>query len=778
MVYRTLQRLFVALSLTLSLTIHAQTILSKNECKIGEAEAKDIIDRFTGGKLKVEVQLCLPKDANGHDSYTYFVKGKTLHIKASNGVAACRGFYDYVKEKGAGIASWSGNRFELPADLSVEARTVTSPYRDHQYFNVVTYGYTAPFWDEERWDRELDWMALHGIDMPLLLIAQEQVYREVFLDMGLSNEEIDAWEVGPAHLPWMRMGNLSGNSFDGPLGAEWNERQVQLCRHVIGRMRRLGMKPICPAFGGFVPKDFVKHYDGTLDYTGWDWVPRDTRNYRLNPGSKAFAEVGTRFIRKWEEKFGKCQYYLSDSFNEMEIPQDKALMTSYGDAIYKSIHDANPNAVWTMQGWTIGFQRNSWGNGIFEALVKNVPDDKFLLLDMATDYNRTWWQSTYNWDHYDGFYGKSWVWSVIPNMGGKTAFTGVIDYYANGRLDALRSSNRGNLTGYGIAAEGVENNEMIYELITDGGWASATDSIDVITWLRNYAICRYGDFTQQDAHYYAALRASVYASFRDHPQFGWQVRNNIIGRGSVQLNDFFYNTVDKLFANPALLKSRIERMKFGKSSKKDKSIAAHTLYMADLIEAAALYVSGKIEVVNSNIRRAVEANDKMLANDLLKALTSLMLRLDRSLSMHPLYNLEAWEAQAMKIASSKEGKRRNAVNARRIVSVWYGDHKKDEPVNDYACRIWAGLIRDYYLPRLIGTWNRRINGTEFDQIAFENSFVEKAPILSPQEPLNQADVIDFLCSLITDAKQLAGVDINDGKDIQQGDWRKSFFKEE
>lgn len=757
--------LILLLFLAVSVFANAQSVLSKAERRTGEREALEVINRFTGGQMKVRVELTLAKDAGGHDCYQYAVKGNTLTVKASSGVAACRGFYDYVKSKGAGIATWSGNRFVVPEDMGVEQKSVVSPYRDHQYFNVVTYGYTAPFWDEARWDKELDWMALHGIDMPLLLLAQEQVYREVFLDMGLTSEEIDAWEVGPAHLPWMRMGNLSGNSFDGPLGRDWNERQVALCKHVIDRMRRLGMKPICPAFGGFVPKDFVKHYDGTIDYTGWDWVPQDTRNYRLNPGSKAFAEVGTRFIRKWEEKFGRCEYYLSDSFNEMEIPQDKALMTSYGDAIYKSISDANPDAVWVMQGWTVGFQRDSWGNGIFEALVKNVPDEKFMMLDMATDYNKTWWKSSYNWDYYDAFYGKPWVWSVIPNMGGKTAFTGVIDYYANGRLDAQHSANRGNLTGYGIAAEGVENNEIIYELITDGGWIGAADSIDVEKWLDDYAICRYGDVAKQDRLWHDALRKSVYNGFCDHPQFAWQVRNNIVGRGSVQLNDDFYQAVESLFSDAEMLKHRLQNM----------TDDSQRLLRADLIEAAAMYVGGKIEVMNSGIRRAVEADNKSLANEILTELKALMLRLDKSLTAHPLYNLELWENQAMKVAGNDADKKRNAVNARRIVSVWYGDHRQDEPVNDYACRIWAGLIRDYYMPRLVGTWERRINGREFDQIAFENSFVEKAPSLTPQQPLAEEEVVDFLVQLVSDAKALAGVDVNDGGDQKLGDWRKSFF---
>lgn len=716
----------------------AQSMLTKAQQKNGEAEALAVINRFTGNQLSVKVQLILPKDAKGHDSYSYRMEGDTLLIQASDGVAACRGFYDWVKQKNAGISSWSGSRFQKPSDLSTVPQSVTSPYRDHQYMNVVTYGYTAPFWDQERWDRELDWMALHGIDMPLLLLAQEQVYREVFLDMGLTKEEIDAWEVGPAHLPWMRMGNLSGNSFDGPLGETWNRQQVELCRHVIDRMRRLGMKPICPAFGGFVPKAFVDHYQGTIDLTGWDWVPESDRNYRLNPGSEAFVEVGTRFIRKWEEKFGKCTYYLSDSFNEMAIPNDPDLMTAYGDAIYKSICDANPDAVWTMQGWTLGYQRSSWGNGILKALLKHVPDDKFMALDMATDYNACFWHAPFDWDSYEGFYQKEWVWSVIPNMGGKTAMTGFLDYYANARIEAQRSPNRGNLTGYGFAPEGVENNELLYELITDAGWVGAQDSINVSQWMNKYADCRYGDTDLKASirSYHQALRQSVYNSFQDHPQFAWQVRNNIIGQGNVNQNEIFCKGVEQLFHY----------------LEEHPNAPVSNLLKADLMEAAALYTSGKLEVVNARIRKAVDARQMDQAHVLLQQLEDLMWRMDKALTTHPLYNLEVWEKQAMSRADDSNMKR-NAVNARRIISVWYGNHEKDEPVNDYACRVWAGLIRDYYLPRLIGTWKREIDGTPFDQIAFENSFVNKAPMLSPQTNLSADEIIPFLVQLVNDAAE-------------------------
>lgn len=706
-------------------------VLSPAEQQAAEQEAKRVIDHFTGGQMQVQLDCSLPKKQGGLENYTYAMTDGVLTVKGSSGVALCRGFYDFVKSQGTGISTWSGSRFEKPSVTSVPERSVTSPYRDHQYMNVVTYGYTTPYWDQARWDKEIDWMALHGIDMPLVLIAQEAVYRMVFKDMGLSDAEIDEWEVGPAHLPWMRMGNLAGNSFDGPLSKAWNEGQIALAKHVINRLRRLGMKPIFPAFGGFVPPKFTQHHSGTTEATGWEWVPQSLRNYRLNPSSPAFVEVGRRFIAKWDSIFGAGRYYLSDSFNEMKIPQDKALMTQYGDSIYHSIRSANPEAVWVMQGWTLSYQLGSWQNGIFEALVKNVPDDKFMMLYMATDYRNNLWET------YPAFYGKQWVWSVLPNMGGKTAMTGYIDKYANDRRTPWSSPNRGNLTGYGFGPEGVENNEILYELITDGGWTSQHQDINVSNWLKQYSLCRYGEYTEAQKAYHDGLRKSVYNSFRDHPQFGWQVRTNITGMGSVNQNEDYYKGVEALFANVDALKQR-------------KS----PLLQHDLVEAAALYCSGKIERLNTRIQSAIDQSQPQLADSLLHVLETLMTDMDRALTCHPLYNLTHWEQLAQDMGTNAAEKKRYAQNARRIVSTWIQPHNRTEPVNDYSCRVWAGLVRDYYMPRLLRTWKQKMGKETFNSVEFENQFVASAPSLSPYQPV-AADTIQFLADLVQ-AAQAAG----------------------
>jgi alpha-N-acetylglucosaminidase len=697
---------------------------------LGLSEARGVINRFTGGQMNVHLSLGLPCTADGADRYVYHVSHGQLYVDASSGVALCRGFYDYVKSLGAGICSWSGNRFALPPHLSdVKAKTVTSPYRDHAYMNVVTYGYSMPYWDTTRWDKEIDWMALHGVDMPLMLIAQEAVYRMVFHKMGLSDAEIDSWEVGPAHLPWMRMGNISRSEtvpFEGPLSKNWHQEQIALLRHILARIRPLGMKPVFPAFGGFVPKAFTEHYpDAKLTETGWGG---SFHNYRLDPLSPHFVKIGQLFVQTWDSIFGAGKYYLSDSFNEMAVPSDTALLTSYGDAVYASIHSANPDATWVMQGWTLGYQRDEWGSGRLQALLRHVPADRMMLLDMATDYNKCFWQNGYNWDAYPAFYGKQWVWSVIPNMGGKTAQTGQLSYYANGRFDALNAPNRGNLTGYGFAPEGIENNELLYELVADGGWHA--DSLQLKDWLSNYARCRYGSYPADVASYYDGLLHSVYNSFTDHPRFAWQRRPDHDVRGTVAENDAFYQGVVHLFAHPSQMWNS-------------------PLYRSDLIEAAAFYAGGRAEQLMPSIQQAIDQGDTLTADKLIARFRTLLTDADRILTLHPLYRLERWEQMAARMGTDATESKTYARNARRIVSTW--GTSASSGLNDYSARVWSGLVRGYYLPRWLAYYSNALGRTHIDIRAWEDAWVDSAPSLQSAESV-PADTLGFLQHIIAEGR--------------------------
>lgn len=53
--------------------------------------------------------------------------------------------------------------------------------RFRYYQNVCTQSYSNVWWDWPRWEKEIDWMALNGYNMPLAYTGQEALWQEVTL---------------------------------------------------------------------------------------------------------------------------------------------------------------------------------------------------------------------------------------------------------------------------------------------------------------------------------------------------------------------------------------------------------------------------------------------------------------------------------------------------------------------------------------------------------------------------------------------------------------------
>ncbi|SES85686.1 alpha-N-acetylglucosaminidase [Prevotella sp. kh1p2] len=695
-----------------------------------EKEAEGVIRRFAGREIPMHLALSL-KPVDGCDQFATSVKNGKLTIKGSSGVALCRGFYEYVRQHKTGLCTWTGKRLSLPQRLDDQSTTrKVSPYKHHYYLNVVTYGYTAPYWDWSRWQEEIDWMALHGIDMPLMLVANEAIYTRVLKRMGMNEADINAYFVGPAHLPWMRMGNISG--IDGPLTASWHSNQIALAHKILARMRALGMKPICPAFAGFVPQALQKLYPKAR-ITETSWSGGAFHNWMLSADEPLFHAMGKLFVEEWEKEFGKNTYYLADSFNEMQLPFGKGednekhrMLADYGQKIYSAIADANPRAVWVIQGWMFGYQRDIWDDASMQALLSKVPDNRMLILDMAEDYNHHYWRNGANWDFFNGFHNKPWVYSVIPNMGGKTAYTGVLEFYANGRLKALRSPHKGNLVGYGMAPEGLENNEVIYELVADGGWTAGP--IDLNTWLADYSECRYGRPCSRLGDYWRGMLASVYGSFTDHPRYNWQLRPGSNVKGTVCFNDSLFAGIEA-FAAAA------------------PELNASALYQADLIELTALYAGAKMEILTRQIARPYREGHTSQAEALQRTFTRVALTTDSLLDSHPTLRMDRWIAYARKAAGADSTlAAQYERNARRIVTVW------GPPVDDYSARIWSGLIRSYYLPRWQHYFESLRTKQPFDFKTFELQWVASTHNLGARRPVK--DVTATCRRLINECKEI------------------------
>lgn len=645
-----------------------------------EQPAWQVINRKFGDCGK-NVRLKLMDCQDGKDYFSVKASKGVLTIEGSSQVALCYAFRRYMQEACGSMATWGGSHVVLPKvwpDYSLQHQT--TPYNLRYFLNVCTYGYTAPFWGWERWEQEIDWMALHGVNFPLATVAAEAIAERVWLRLGLEKEDVQSFFTAPAHLPWHRMGNL--NSWDGGLTDNWQKEQIELQHRILERMRELDMHPIAPAFAGFVPMAFVqKHPEIKFNHLKWGGFDENYNAYVLPPDSPFFVEIGKMFIEEWEKEFGKNKYYLSDSFNEMELPIDKndkegknRLLAQYGETIYNSIVVGNPDAVWVTQGWTFGYQRSFWDQAGLSALLNRVPDDKMIIIDLGNDFPKWVWKTEQTWKRHGGFYGKKWIFSYVPNFGGKNILTGELDMYASASVEALQAECGKDLVGFGSAPEGLESNEVVYELLADAGWSDTVINLDM--WLERYCKARYGGYPDNMSEAWTLLRKSTYGSFYAYPRFTWQtVVPDSIRETKVAMNDDFFRAVE-LFLNCS------------------ESLRQSELYRNDAIEFAAFYLGAKADLLYVKALEMKKMGNKTEADRKLAQTVSLLLNADRLLLSHPLHRLDRWIEQARDCGASAMDCERYEMNAKRLITTWGGRQE------DYAARVWSGLIKDYYIPRL------------------------------------------------------------------------------
>ena len=662
--------------------------------------AKDVLNR-TIGKSDASKFVFHSTESTSTDTYSIKVENNKVHVTGSSTTALCRGAYDYLRNSCQSIISWSGNKINIPKQLPEVYKTVSSPFKYRYYMNTVTHGYTTPYWDWNRWEKELDWMAIHGMNMPLIAGAHEAILYRVFKKIGLTDNEILDYFSGPAHFPWNRMGNIGG--WDGPPPASFFKKQIDLNHKMLNRMHELEMEPIVHAFAGFVPNGISRIYpDEKVRELGWGGF--EEKVHILSPESNLFVKIGKMYIEEWEKEFGKNKFYLADSFNEMDVPLNdnpemaKQELAAYGEVVYKPIKEANPDAVWVMQGWTFPYHRDKtgklfWTPERLKAMMSKVPDDKLLILDMANEYNALFWKIDYSWEMYEGFFGKQWIYSFIPNMGGKVPLNGDLNFYATAPKEALQYSKKGNLIGFGFAPEGIENNEVIYELLTDWGWR--TEEINLDSWLEMYCKARYGGFPPKMKKSWDLLRKSCFGTFTDHPRFRYQFRPGKKGSGTVHQSEDFTKAV-KLF---------LECSEGLKGSK---------LYVFDAIELGTQLLGLDVD---NKLHEAQRAKKKAGFKLYEKAISEMKF-IDRLLASHPNHKLENWVALARNFGNTPKEKQYYESNAKRLITTWGGG------VNEYAARTWNGLIGTYYAERWEMWLNAEKEDFKFEMLKWEEEWIQ------------------------------------------------------
>ncbi len=656
------------------------------------AAVRAVLQRTLGERAN-NFDLELIEAENGRHSAHISASGGRVSLRGTSGVALCRAAYTYLRQQCSAMVTWGGRHLDLPAQFpSVAEYSIDCPYRFVQYYNPCTFGYSTAYWDWSRWERELDWMAFHGITMPLAMEGQEAIWQSVWRSFGVTQLELDHFSTGPGHLPWHRMGNI--NYFDGPLPQGWITKKQALQVRILNRMRSLGMTPVAPAFSGFVPEGFKRsHPDarmftllwGTGDYPT---MPRESKTFILHPAEKdLYREIGRRFIHQYKKAFGEVRYYLADTFNELAPPVTPATryddLAEFGRTVYEGILAGDPNGTWVMQGWLFADDPNFWDNPSIEALLSRVPDERMIVLDYTNDADANAHTRFHGgqWKRHHAFFGKQWVNGMAHTFGGNNNVKGDLALIAAQPFAVLSDPDKGNLVGWSMDPEGIENNEVVYELMTDIGWSRTPIDLDV--WIASYCTARYGDDSAEMRNAWQLLTKSAYSAHSWMSKHRWQMRPSL--EPSKEYEQRFQYSVD----TGPVFQEAVESF----LACSDRLIA-NQFYRNDLIELVSQSVGGSVDHLLAATCKAHQQGRSDKRDEQSRAALAMLLRIDGLMNLRPDRRLETWVGFARSWAVSADEAAYYDQNSRRLITFWGWSE-----LSDYAARVWAGLIRDYYVPR-------------------------------------------------------------------------------
>lgn len=657
------------------------------------------------------IQRLLPDHADQFivETITSPSTNELFEIESVEGKVALRGTSDaaiasalnwYLKYSCNAHVSWCGNNLDLPDNLPTVADKIhrESPYTYRYYFNYCTHSYTMAFWDWERWEKEIDWMALNGINMPLAITGQAAVWREVYRDMGLSDLELAAFFTGPAYFGWGWMGNIDG--WGGPLPSSWIDSHAELQKKILARQRALGMKPILPAFSGHVPPALQKHFPNAKisKLKGWGGFQG---TYVLDPLDPLFNKIGKAFILKQTEIYGTDHLYSADTFNEMDPASgDLKYLADVSKSVFRSMTEGDPKAVNVMQAWLF-LHENFWTQDRIKAYLDGVPNDRLILLDLFASAKPQWKRT-------EAFHGKPWIWCMLNNWGGKMGMYGRSHAVAN-ELPTLKDApEAGQLVGIGLSPEGLQTNPFIYDLMTEMTWRN--EPVNVRDWTRSYIRRRYGKTSLKAETAWDILATTLYdcRNKRHGPQgahYCMRPTPNFSG-GSFVRSELFYEPEKIREALKLMLEASTE---LGESD----------AFQYDLVDLTRQCMSDLSLELHHELDKAYKAGNaaelKLVGDRWLEAI----LDLDRLLATRPEFLLGNWLEPAKKWATTPEERLLYEWNSRNLITLW-GD--KHSPLHDYAQKQWSGLMKDFYYPR----WEAMLTqvtsdlkaGKSFDQRSF------------------------------------------------------------
>jgi len=626
--------------------------------------ASGIIKRLTPS-IRNHFKLEVVEQVAGKDVYEIESSSGKIVLRGNNGVSLASAYGRYLRDYCKVHYSMWGDQMTLPDQLPTvqEKVRVVNPRQFRHFFNYCTFNYTATWWDWQRWERMIDILAMHGVNMPLAIVGVEGVWYHSLLEIGFTDLEARQFIAAPIYLNWQWMSNLEGTG--GPMPKSYIDSHLKLGRQIMNRQISLGMTPIVHGFSGHVPRLFKEEFPESRVDIKHGWARNSFKGAaQLDPMDPLFERFGLIYLKNQIKLLGTAHYYMADPFHEGQPPiGGNEYLTKVGERISGLFTAVDPKAIWVMQTWSMR-----------TPIVEAVDKKKIILMNL----HGSRWKGIPK--------GYKFTQGQLNNFGGRTHMHGDLENIARDLYTTTLAESK-ECIGVGMWTEGINDNPVNYHLAMEMNWAEGP--VDVKSWLKNYTLQRYGASRLEFDQAWQLLLKGPYS------RGGYGYSSMVAARPGLNpmksgpnqrlKQSQYYDTKDLVKAWELLL--------LGADECRDSAG-----YRFDLADCGRQSLSNLATVFQRRIAKAFFDKDRAALNKAGKEFTELLDDIDKLISSCPEMLMGKWQADAMAWATTPEEKKYYASMGATLPTTW-GSDTPDSSLYDYAWREWGGLVKTFYKKR-------------------------------------------------------------------------------
>lgn len=636
-----------------------------------------LLERIEEGLSKKIVTETISSE---QDFFELDQKGDKIIIRGNNYVSIATGVNWYLKYYAGIHLSWNGMKADLPnvlpPVLHKERRQTNLKYR--YALNYCTFSYSMAFWDWKRWEREIDWMALHGINLPLAVVGTDVVWRNTLVKLGYSLDEINEFIAGPGFQAWWLMNNLEG--WGGPNPDSWYEQQETLQKRILKRMREFGMEPILPGYSGMLPHNAKEKLGVNVSDPGiWQGYSRPAF---LQPTDSRFESIAKLYYQELTHLYGQAKFYSMDPFHEGGNT-DGVDLEAAGKAIWKAMKLVNPESVWVIQ---------AWGANPREEMVQNLPASDMVILDLFSESRPQWGDPSSTWCRKDGFEQHDWIYCMLLNFGANVGLHGKMKHVIDEFYKAKKSRFGKTLKGVGMTPEGIENNPVMYELLCELPWRETY--FDKDAWLKGYVKARYGIVDDKLIETWILLSNSIYNCPASSTQQG---THESIFCARPSLNAYqvsAFAEIKDYYLPEDVINAAIYMISLYDKYKSNNN------FEYDLVDISRQALAEKGRIIYKMAIKAFQNRNKKDFKKYSNQFLDLILLQDKLLSTRSEFKVGTWIQCARDKGITLKEKQLYEWNARVQITTWGNRIAANEGnLRDYAHKEWSGILRDLYYVR-------------------------------------------------------------------------------